>query len=378
MCSSDVFDLLVDFPLQLKTEPLDDLFDTEPKPILNRKLLETPTSFFSYDEEPTNSIPKSPVPMFNYEEEEAICSPKAPAHLLNYDGEDMKSCLKSPSPSLNSDGEQVKRSPKNSPEPRTPKAKSRSESLSPPAVSRSDSPKTSVLTTADGSALVGGPVYMKASKLHPYEDFHSFLIREGGIGRERLARLVSSQEYPRADEDFVSFLARSIGIKDEQYVTNLRQALRCEPIIEFGKSQVPVKMEVDYSKLEVGPDEDAVSFFVRAGSWESTSSVDEELASVGLDEDEDAESFLRRTGHLSSSGLEFESLKDSQFVPPGMSSFITAKEELEALKDQVLVQVSSPSETMKDEVLVQVTPPSTPEDMEGVVVNRKRRSSDSE
>ncbi|KAL2622660.1 hypothetical protein R1flu_002865 [Riccia fluitans] len=356
MCSDDIFfDLLTDFPVHLKTEPLDDLFNTESKPVLSKKLLET-TALLSYGgEDTTNNSETIPQANFNLED---------PSQTSPHDSHKVLS------PSVACSGEQVKMGPRKRKEPQ-------SDPFSPLPTGSDCSTKSSVVTTADESDLSGCPsTDMKPSKLHPYEDFNSFLIREGGVERERLARLVSSQDYPRPDEDFVSFLARSIGIRDEQYVANLRQALRCEPIHSELEPQFPVKQEAEEAALDILPDEDAMSFLLRSGSWESASTLEEELSLVGPRKDEDAETFLRRTGNLSTASLGLDSMKDMQLVPPGMSSFITARQELHMLRKQVLVKVSSPSEPMKDEVLMKENSPSTPTEIDGVVINRKRKSPD--
>ncbi|KAL3691290.1 hypothetical protein R1sor_004941 [Riccia sorocarpa] len=360
MCSEDLFELLADFPVHLKTDPLDDLFKTGSKPVLSKKLFET--TLPSYDGAKATNKLRPSGQTYSDQEDSSQTSPRDSCNVP---------------PSEGSGGNQVKSEQTKRSTSKASRAEPKSD-RSPPLSTQSDaSSKSSSVVTDDESDLAGcPPENMKASKLHPYEDFYSFLTREGGVERERLARAVTSQEYPRPEEDFVSFLARCIGVKDEQYVANLRQSLKCEPIHSEMEPQEPVKKEAEETVLDIHPDEDAMSFLLRQGSWESASSLEEDLSLVGPRKDEDAETFLRRTGNLSSASLDLDSLKDMQLVPPGMSSFITSRQELEVLREQVLVKLNSASEPVKDEVLMEENSPSSSSEMDGVVINRKRKSSD--
>ncbi|CAM6101681.1 unnamed protein product [Calypogeia fissa] len=299
----DIVDLWNEFPLQLKIEPLDDLFNNSPKATPNKKFFEAAVT----------------------------------------DDNDMDNASEITDCVITDAFEEVK----------------------PMKPLKSQEGKNSLGVAGAENAVVGG-IPWKASKLYAYEDFHSFLAREGGLNQERLSRLVDDVS-PRPDEDFVSFLARSNGIKDEQMINRLRQALKLEPAIEAIQLNKPVKMEVD-SDLKVREGEDAAAFFVRAGSWESASSISEELASVGLDEfaDEDAESFFRRTEGIEDSDLDGGELTNGSLPSGAPVALISPKQEVNVLNvvdsPKNSDQVSKPSESNE----------SSPANQQVVVKKRKQ------
>jgi hypothetical protein len=156
------------------------------------------------------------------------------------------------------------------------------------------------------------------------EGFHSILAKEGGVNKEQLSVGLAGMVVPEADEDFVAYLARFLGIKDKQTVSNWRQLLTSKDLClenpEPGscRIQVPLprlKSEVTEpaAQLSVRENEDAASFFVRVGSWDSPRSVLEDLACDGPEDDEDAESYLRRTNCITNIGGQF--LMDDDKVP---------------------------------------------------------------
>lgn len=282
----DMVDLWNEFPLQLKIEPLDDLFNDIPKATPKAKLLEAAMN----------------------------------------DGKDKDSSFEIADSVLTDAFELVK--------PTKP-------------LKAQEGKKNFLKVVGSDHAVVDG-IPWKTSKLYAYEDFYSFLGREGGFNQERLSRLVDDVS-PKPDEDFISFLARSNGIKDEQMISRLRQALKLEPgfeAIKSGAANKPVKMEVD-SELKVQEGEDAASFFVRTGSWESTLSISEDLASVGLDEfvDEDAESFFRRTEGIGDADFDGGDSTNGTASGGASVALISPKEEVDVLRfepPQIPVQVGLP------------------------------------
>lgn len=312
----DIADLWSEFPLQLKIEPLDDLFESDS---ISTNELKAFDDYLSDDylSEPDAVVPDAFFEQVKAEKPQKLQKPLKPQE-------------------------------------------------------RKGTAKKAVEVVGSDNAVMNGIYDNASTKLYAFEDFYTFLARENGLDRERLSILVDGVA-PRPDEDFVAFLARSNGFDDEQVIDRLRQALSLEPVIDFSsgiKPNRPVKMEADLD-LKVREGEDAASFFVRAGTWESASAIQEELAAAGLDENEDAESFFIRT-ETESSGYNYPDGGGGGALLPGAASVAligTAfpKQEEEGgdlAKEQTSVLVSGTSSA------------SSESSNDNQVVVKKRKSSD--
>ncbi len=134
---------------------------------------------------------------------------------------------------------------------------------------------------------------LKATRLS--EDFHYVLAKGGGVDQDQLRLGLPEVTAPRADEDFVAYLACFFGIFDKQIVSKWRHLLTSQepgsntPELGSRRFQLPhleIKSDIinnpaGAAELSVWENEDAASFFLRIGSWDSSVSVSEDLASDG-------------------------------------------------------------------------------------------------
>jgi hypothetical protein len=120
---------------------------------------------------------------------------------------------------------------------------------------------------------------LKATRLS--EDFHYVLAKGGGVDHDPLRLGLPEVTAPRADEDFVAYLACFLGINDKQIVSKWRHMLTSEEpgskTPELGFSEVSTSTPGDQvghnqqpsrcCRASVWENEDAASFFLRIGSW---------------------------------------------------------------------------------------------------------------
>lgn len=146
-----------------------------------------------------------------------------------------------------------------------------------------------------------------------YEDFAEL------VARDRAITAAAEITPPLMDEDFVGYLARTNGIRDEKLIRQMRDALMWDGNSKLEQPPVAAADRFGQSATDVplcvGEGEDAMSFFVRAGSWDSSSSISQDLASAGLAEDEDAASYLMRTGNLTADSDELSRIITASELP---------------------------------------------------------------